>query len=292
METKKLEVFAKTVELSSLTRAANALGLTQSAVSHIIAGLESELGCPLLVRTRAGARLTPEGETLFPHIAELLDSAARLKSAAEDLRGVVSGEIRIGTFTSVATHWLPAMMKQFGREYPGVSFRLFDGDYHDVDGWLSGGSVDVGFVSLSAETKFECVPLYEDRLLAVLPVGHPLAALGVCPIASIAGEPFISLLGSSDHDARRVLERAGVKPDIKFTTKDDYAIIAMVRQGLGVSILPELLLRGHEDGVEVREIDPPASRTVALAFASGGKAGTAARRFAEVAEEWIKTDNK
>ena len=288
MDTKKYEVFEKIVDLSSLTRAAEELGLTQSGVSHILSGLEEELGVPLLKRSRVGARLTAEGERLMPLIRDVLRCQERLDQTAAELRGLAAGTVRIGTFTSVAVHWLPGMLQEFQELYPKVDFKLLNGDYHDVDRWLTDGSVDVGFVALPTALRCECVPLREDRLLAVLPPDHPLAREAVCPVKAVAGEPFISLLETSDNDARRALEAGGVRPNVRFTTKDDYAIIAMVSQGLGVSIMPELLLKGREAGVAVRPLDPPCSRTLALAVAAGDRAGPATRRFAQFAAEWVK----
>ena len=179
-------------------------------------------------------------------------------------------------------------MQEFQALYPKVDFRLFNGDYHDVDRWLTDGSADVGFVTLPTPLKCECVPLKEDRLLAVLPKGHPLAAEEICRVRDVAREPFISLLETSDDDARRALEAAEVKPNVRFTTKDDYAIIAMVEQGLGVSIMPELLLQGHRNGIAARPLDPPASRMLALAVPAGDRAGPATRRFAEFVREWVE----
>jgi len=288
MDIKKYEVFEKTVELSSLTRAAEELGLTQSGVSHIIAAIEEEFGFPLMSRSRMGARLTPEGEKIMPYIRAILRSQEQLEQTAAELRGLSAGTVRLGTFTSVAVHWLPGMMQEFQGMYPRVEFKLFNGDYHDVDRWLSDGSIDLGFVALPTEVKCECIPLKEDRLLAVLPPDHPLAGQSVCPVKDVAKEPFISLLESSDNDSRRALDAAGVRPNIRFTTKDDYAIIAMVSQGLGVSIMPELLLQGNRDRVAVRSIDPPTSRMLALAIPAGEKSGPATRRFAEFAAEWVK----
>lgn len=290
LETKKLEILEKIVECSSLTGAAEELRLTQSGVSHVLAALEEEFGVPLLRRSRVGARLTPEGARLMPCVREVLRSQERLTQTAAELRGLAAGTVRIATFTSVAVHWLPGMLQEFQALYPKVEFRLFNGDYHDVDRWLTDGSADVGFVTLPTSLRCRCVPLREDRLLAVLPQGHPLAEKDVCPVREVAREPFISLLETSDNDARRALDAAGVKPNVRFTTKDDYAIIAMVGQGLGVSIMPELLLTGHREGVAVRPIDPPASRTLALAVAAGDDAGPATRRFAQFAVEWVKRD--
>lgn len=138
MDTKKYEVFEKTVELSSLTKAAEELGLTQSGVSHIIAALEEEFGFPLLTRSRTGARLTPEGEKIMPFLRDILRSQEQLDQTAAELRGLSAGTVRIATFTSVAVHWLPGMMQEFQTLYPHVEFKLFNGDYHDVDRWADG----------------------------------------------------------------------------------------------------------------------------------------------------------
>ena len=104
-------------------------------------------------------------------------------------------------------------------------------------------------------------------------------------VEELAKEPFISLLESSNHDVRRAFHAVKARPNIRFETKDDYAVIAMVRQGLGVSIMPSLLLRGNTDGVEIRPIDPPASRTIALAAATDAPAAT---RFADFAVHWVR----
>lgn len=289
MDTKKYEVFEKTVELSSLTKAAKELGLTQSGVSHIIAAIEAELELPLLKRTRTGARLTPEGERIMPFIKEIVRQERLMKQTAQELRDVVTGKVRIGTFTSVATHWLPAMMMEFQQEHPHVEFQLFNGDYHDVETWLNAGDVDLAFVALPAPTGCRCLPLYEDALEAILPEGHHMGNNEICQVTELAREPFISLLESSNHDARRAFDAVGVKPNIRLETKDDYAVIAMVRQGLGVSIMPSLLLRGNTEGVVIRPIQPPASRTIAIAIPSETP-GPAAAAFTDFAVDWVRNN--
>lgn len=287
MDTKKYEVFEKVVDLASLTRAAEYFGMTQSGVSHMVAAIESELGLKLLKRSRTGARLTPDGEGLMPYIRALTQAEKALRQAAGERHALVAGKIRVGTFTSVATHWLPAMMMGFQKDHPQVDFQLFNGDYHDIDTWLAAGTVDLAFTILPARSGSSCTALYDDPLVAVLPEGHPLGERPLCPMAELAREPFISLLEASNHDARRAFAAAGVNPNIRFETKDDYAVIAMVRQGLGVSVMPSLLLRGNTQGVTIRPIDPPVSRTIALAMADHAP-GPAATAFANYAAGWVK----
>ena len=228
----KYQTLMTVVDTGSLTRAAEQLDCTQSAVSHCLDALEKELGFAVLKRSRAGVRLTNEGERLLPAVRGLLGAAEQLRQTASSIRGLDSGTVRIGAFTSVAVHWLPPILKEFQHDFPKVDFRLLNGDYHDVEQWLTDGSVDVGFVALPSPVDCECIPLMEDRLLAILPRGSRFENYPKFPLVECETEPFISLLESSDHDARRALEAAGVKPNVRFYTKDDYAVIAMVEQGL------------------------------------------------------------
>ena len=286
----KYETLMAVVEYGSLTRAAQSLGCTQSAVSHSIESLEQELGFALLKRGRAGVRLTGEGERLIPAVRNLLNSAEQLAQTAASIRGLESGTVRIGSFTSVAVHWLPPVLKEFQKDYPRVEFKLLNGDYHDVEQWLMEGSIDIGFVNVPSTVDCECIPLMEDRLLAILPRHSRFERYPRFPLVECETEPFISLLESSDHDARRALEAAGVKPNVRFSTKDDYAIIAMVEQGLGISIMPELLLKGRHDDIQMLPLVPEARRTIGIAIAAGDKAGPATRRFADYVVRYV-TEN-
>ena len=288
MNLSKYEALTAVVEQGSLTLAARELGCTQSAVSHSLESLEKELGFPILKRSRAGVSLTTEGERLMPSVRALLSSAEQLEQTAAAIRGLDAGMVRIGAFTSVAVHWLPVVLKEFQTDYPNVDFRLLNGDYHDVEQWLQDGSIDIGFVNVPCALDCECIPLMEDRLLAILPLDSRFASYPKFPLVECETEPFISLLKSSDHDARRALEAAGVKPNVRFDTKDDYAIIAMVEQGLGMSIMPELLLKGRQDRLLTLPLIPEAKRTIGIAIAAGSKAGPATKRFADYVVRYVQ----
>lgn len=288
MSLSKYETLAKVVELGSLTKAAEALGCTQSAVSHTINNLESELGFAVLTRSRAGVKLTGDGERIMQPIRGMLNYAEQLRQTASAIRGLDSGTVRIGTFTSVAVHWLPGVIKEFQRDYPNVDIKLLNGDYYDVENWLIEGSVDLGFVNVPNDLRCECIPLMEDRLLAILPRGHKFESYPKFPLVECETEAFITLLEESNHDANRALAAAGIKPNIRFSTKDDYAIIAMVEKGLGISIMPELLLKGRHDGVVVKELVPPSKRFIGLAITETSKNSPATRRFADYTVDWVR----
>ena len=281
MSIQKYEVFLQVVEAGSVSRAAEDMGLTQSAVSHALSSLESGFGFPLLRRSRSGVRLTAEGKKVLPAVRAVLSAESRLRETVSSIHGLSTGTIRIGTFSSVAVHWLPSMLKAFQDEHPQIRFKLLNGDYHDVEQWLEEGAVDLGFVSVPTRAPGKVIPLMEDRLLVILPKDHPLATLSSFPIAYARQEPFISLLESSDHDLRRALESEGIRPYIRFITKDDYAIIAMVEKGLGIAIMPELLLEGRQDNIVALELSPQAKRTIALAVTEQGQQSPASSLFAD-----------
>lgn len=288
MNISKYQTFLRVVELGSLTRAAEALGCTQSGVSHTINSLEEELGFTLLIRSRAGVQLTAEGERVLPAMRSIINGLSQLEQIVSAIRGLDTGVVRVGSFTSVAVHWLPGIIKAFQQDHPRIEFKLLNGDYHDVEHWLQDGSIDVGFVVLPCRVDCRAIPLRDDRLLAILPKDHPKAKLDRFPLSGIGDEAFISLLKNSDHDARRAMEQAGVTPNIKFTTKDDYAIIAMVENGLGVSIVPELLLQGHTDNLRAMELFPASKRTIALAVPAAAGMSPAVQAFVEYARRWVE----
>lgn len=287
----KYEVFLKVVELGSLTKAAEVLGFTQSGISHTISSLESEFGFPLLVRNRSGVKLTVNGEQVIQPIREILKWNEQLKQQVADIHGLETGTITIGTFTSVSVHWLPGMIKQFRKEYPYIEFKLMEGGYLEIEQWIEGGVVDCGFLSLPTREKFEVFPLKQDRMLAVLSKDHPLSQAPYMPLAQIAYEDFIIPKAGSDYDVRRVLEKAGIKPNIKFSAGDDYAIIAMVEKGLGISILPELVTRRQNHNVAMLELEERSFRSLGIAVSSMKYASPATKRFLQYVQTWMNDNH-
>ncbi len=291
MSIQKYEIFLRTLEAGSVSRAAEDLGLTQSAVSHALSSLEERFGFPLLKRSRAGIRLTEEGKKVLPAVRTILSAETQLQETVSSIHGLSTGTIRIGTFTSVAVHWLPSILKDFQGEHPHIRFKLLNGDYHDVEQWLEEGAVDLGFVSLPTRAPGKVIPLMKDRLLVILPKDHPLANLPCFPISFAKQESFISLLESSDQDLRRALDAEDIRPNVRFVTKDDYAIIAMVENGLGIAIMPELLLQGRRDNIAALELKPQASRTIALAVTESGQRSPASSQFADFVASRVKAQH-
>ncbi|SBW10162.1 Transcriptional regulator [uncultured Eubacteriales bacterium] len=277
----KYMVFLKTAECGSFTRAAELLSYSQSAVSRMIGDLEKEWRVTLLVRGRAGVRLTSDGMKLLPYARRVCEEYQRLQAQVDELNGLQTGLLRIGTFSSVAAHWLPGVIKAFQRDYPNIEYELLLGDYTEIETWVIEGRVDCGFLRLPAHPDLETILLGRDRLLAVLPEGHPLARYERVPAARLCQESFLLLEKGGKADVSEIFEEHGLAPKVRFTTWDDYAIMSMVESGLGVSVLPELILRRVPYRIVVRELDVPAGRDIALALRGKKSASLAVRRFLE-----------
>ena len=245
MSINKFKVLLKVVELGSLTQAAEVMGFTQSGVSHMISDLEDEFGFSLLIRNRSGAKLTTNGEEMLKTIREILKWNEHLEQQVASIHGIELGTIHIGTFTSVGVHWSPGIIQDFQRDYPHIEIRLVEGDYREIEDWIAEGKIDCGFLSLPTSDTFDAIPLHQDPMLVLSPLEHPLSSEDSISLSQIENEPFIMPSQGSDYDVNRMLVKARIKPDIKYTLGDDYAIMAMVEKGLGISILPELVSRGR-----------------------------------------------
>lgn len=286
MSLKQYNAFLRTVECRSVSGAAAALGISQSALTQLLSALEKAFGFRLLVRNRGGVRLTPEGKRVYAAVQQVAEADAQLHQLVAEIRESGDGTIRIATFKSVAVNWLPAMMKEFQALHPEARFRLFDGAYAEVDAYVRSGAVDFGFVSLPCSLECEIFPVKEDRLLAVLPAGHPMAAHAAVPIEQFGKEPVVSLVDSTNQDALRILDAAGVTPDIRFKTADDYAMISMAESGLGICIAHELVLQSDNHNVIVRELEPPARRTIAIAIPDYKAAKPLVQAFIRFVQQW------
>lgn len=277
----KYLAFIRTVEYGSFTKAAEVLNYSQSGISRMINDLEREWKITLLERNRSGVKLTSDGSRLLPFAKSLCDEYQKLQMQVDDLHGVQSGIIRIGTFSSVATHWLPNIIRAFQKDYPGIDYELLLGDYTEIEEWIGEGRVDCGFLRLPTKPDFETITLTRDKLLAILPVDHPLAEYEKVPIAALCSEPFMLLEKGAKAEISEVFERNGLTPRVRFTTWDDYAVMSMVENGLGISMLPELILKRIPYNIVARELDVPAYRDIAFALRDRKTASLAVKRFME-----------
>jgi DNA-binding transcriptional LysR family regulator len=179
---------------------------------------------------------------------------------------------------------MPALLREFATAHPEVRVTVLEGSDPEVLDWLRTGAVDVAVVAEAGDDLLTA-PLATDDLLAVLPVGHPLAARGAVAIAELGSEPFIMPAGGCAPIISGLASAAGVRLRRHYEVRDTMSITAMVRERLGVTIMPELSIPEERSGLRVLPLDPPAQRRLGLAVLHDAEplpAALALMRLAEV----------
>lgn len=241
MRTSRFEVFLKIVETKSLTKTASFFGCTQSAISQLVRTLESEFGVTLLARNKSGVRLTAEGEYLLPSMQQIVVSERDLFEKSLELQNMNAGLIRIGIFTSLSCQWFPPYLKGFRDKFPNIGFDLLQGDTLEICDWLRSGMVDIGFMTKPESDEFVFTELLADQMYIVLPKNHPLAGKNIT-LKDLSEETFVLLESGYSQIVEKMFSDAGIRPKRQYTVKDDYTVMSMVENGLGVTLLPELIL--------------------------------------------------
>ena len=277
----KYLAFVETVDKGSFTKAANSLNYAQSSISKMIADLEKEWGFPLLERNKKGVYLTSSGKQLLPYARKILSDFEEMQQQVHAINGIQSGTVRIGTFSSVAINWLPNIFSKFQEDYPKIDYEILLGDYDDIEKWIDEGRVDCGFLRLPSCTNFDIISLKQDEYKAVLPMNHPLAQKDFLDYKDLNEQPFLLLEHGGKTEVSELLEKYNIHPNIRFTTWEDYAIMSMVEKGLGIGVLPDMILKRIPYQVAIRPFRTPYFREIVLAMKDQKKMTPAIEKFIE-----------
>jgi len=291
MKTSRYEVFLKIVETKSLTRTAAYFGCTQSAVSQLVKALETELGVALLVRSKNGVRLTAEGEYLLPSMRQIVAGERNVFERSLELQNLNAGLIRIGIFTSLSCQWLPPYLKRFREEYPNIGFELLQGDVTQISDWLRNGTVDVGFMTDPESDEFYFRELLADRMNIVLPPEHPLAG-GPVSLDQLKDETFVLLESGYSQITEKMFRSAALRPKQQYTVKDDYTVMSMVENGLGVSLLPELMLQRTPYKMYTCPTEPAFYRHLGVSWLKKEQNSVAVNKFVHSLLQYMELDSK
>ena len=261
----RLTAFYKILETGSFTRAAEAMGYTQAAISQMIRSLEKEYGIKLLVRTRTGVKLTSDGERLYPFIKKVVLSQRELDDMVDDINGLDTGVIRIGTFSSMSQQVVSRLMRHFSKLYPNAIFEIHTGDNYTLPNQLRDGNIDFAFLYPEVASGMVYEPLIRDAFVAVVPSDHPLAKREIIDLHEFDGQNLILLEEGCDSTVMNALNEMNIHPNVKFRIHDDYTIMSMVEQGLGISLLPAMITEKAMYSVARIPTDPPIKRSICIA---------------------------
>lgn len=290
MELLKYEAFLKTIECGQLTKAAEELNYTQSGVSQLLSRLERDWGISLLQRSRSGVTITSDGSMLLPYIQQVCNAQHELMNMVSSLKGLQTGLVRIGVFYSIASHWLPPIIKRFETAYPNIGFEVLNGTYSQIEEWILEGRVDLGFVRLPTNPALSGIFLAQDRLLVIMGENHPMAGCEVFPLERLPSESFIQLDEGENNESNETLRlflHHKIMPHVRFHAGNDFAVMSMVENGLGISVFPELALHRSPYRLIKKELDPPAYRELGIAYRQKERMPPIVLRFLECVQEFV-----
>lgn len=258
------QIFQTVVEQGSFQKAADILNLTPSAISHAISTAEKELGFPLFNRNKNGVTLTSYGESLQPYILTVLNSDAKLQQAILQFNGLAQGSVKIGTFSSVCNSFIPDLVTSFSKLHPNIGIKIYQGTYDDVYDWIKTGVVDLGFLSESSSKDLEIIPLYEDELLCITPKSFHSKHKNYIEPEEMRNQYFVSQRESTDADIQNLFHKHQLQIRSSCHVVDDLSTIAMVAAGLGICIMPRLVMRNIPYDVNVYSLKPAEYRTIGI----------------------------
>lgn len=265
-------------ETGSITRAAVALGVSQPAVSRAISVLETKAGVAVTRRQSGQVVLTVEGKRL----AELGHREAMLRQDAwEDISALKrkkTGALRIGSIgASASTRLLPQLLERYQKAFPDVRLAVREISEADMTEALTSGVIDVALTLAQDDPSIEHLPLAQDRLVALVRDDQDWPAR-LSP-RDLAAVPFIMTKGGSEPLVRAWFAQAGVAPDIRHDAQQVTSLLALVRAGLGVTILADLATPEHHPGLAKVPLDPAAPREIVLARSAGTPSSEAVAAF-------------
>lgn len=277
MELHQLRALVSIVDLGSFRKAAQQLHVTQAAISHSIKSLERRLGVTLLVRSTSTMRLTEAGAVLLPHARTVVET---IESAGEDLAALrEEGTLRLGSFASASAQFLPTLVREFHSRFPRIRLEIKEG--HDLEArrWLLTGDVDVAFVvGDSDDTVFQ--PLCDDDFVLVAPEGRFRAtATDSLAVTQLDGCALIESTGGCERVVRSALEASGITVTRSALARETSTAFALVQAGIGIAVLPRMVLPQLPNGLVTYDLRPRISRTLGLAVRPDGKPPRAVMAF-------------
>lgn len=287
MESARCKAFLESAERGSFKAAAKAMGYTPSAISQLVAALEKDLGLNLLIRSKKGVTTTAEGNRLLPIVRSYLAREKEMYELASEMQGLSVGNLTIAAYPSVATTWLPGIVRNFQKDFPSIEFNIMEGVRQEIFHHLEQHEADMAFLAYAEPMNFEWIPLADEEMIAVIPETHPLADAASYPAADFEKDSFIMTSWGQDAEVLDIFRQNNISPHVKYTTYDTPASLAMVRMGLGVTICNELAAQYWNEHLVKLPLDPPSRVTFGIAYTDEEHMTTAAKKFLDYAVRYL-----
>lgn len=280
MDLLKMKLFALTAETQNISKTAELSGYTQSGVSHTLKRLEEEVGLTLFSRDRYGVHLTAVGAEFLTYVKNVLSEMEKLDQFVYDLHGYEVGSLTIGTYSSICSHWLPKILSSFQPDHPFIKIHIREGGIKEIESWIKHKDVDFALCSHQKNSPYEFISLQMDPFMAILPSNfeYNIAATDF-PVNLFSQHSSIMPDPDVDSDIHLQLKSNHVSPKISFSAKDNQSILAMVEQGLGISLVPKLSLYSTKRDLRVLPTVPLLQRNLGVSLLSQNELSPIAKKF-------------
>ena len=271
MNLEQLRSFVEVARFGNFTRAAEELYLAQPSLSRQIAALEQSLGVELFHRARGGSTLTAAGESLLPLARRMLADAESVRRELAELAGLERGRVRLGATPTLCISLVAEVLSAFHAEHPGIELHLSEQGSRRLLDELAGGELDLALITTTDATtaeRFNVTPLLVEELVVVSSAtAPPVTSHDSIGLADVADLPQIVF--SSTYDLRATTDAAfsaaGLEPQVVLEGAEMDAVLRFVERGLGVAIVPAMVLIDRPGLRSVRLEAPTLERTISLA---------------------------
>ena len=285
--------FVEIAKTKNVSIAAKKLNYSQSGLSHALNRAENELGFKLFTRDKNGLHLTAQSRQILPLAQQLVEDFDAINKTIQSIQKLSYGVIKIGTYSSLSMHFLPKIINKFNQDYPEIVIEISDGSREEIKNALLKGRIDVGFTSLSDDDPFEQIALFEDPIVAVFPKDFPVQTnhQGAFDIQNLNQYKIIMPImdNTIDFDVERVFTQNSLNSDIQASSMDYIAILCMIRNGIGVSLLPRLMVLDFLDELIVLPIAPAAFRSLGMEV-NFGKSSALVSTFIRYVKKYMVED--
>lgn len=284
MNLSQLEVLVAIVETGSLKEAGETVGLTHSAVSYSLSKLEAELGITLMERGRQGIVLTGIGNEVLQHARRIMNEIDIIRQKTARERGLAVGKIRFACVSQVPPRFLTGIIRDFQSRYPDIQVVLFQGSSQEIASWIESRIIDVGTVVDPSSYPIS-VKLVENEIHVLLPENHVLAQQTEIQIDDIAGEPLIGSQREAAASTNMLFGLNRLNIQLRYQVTETATIYAMVAEGMGICILPSMLVDTSVLSVVSRPLRP---RLIMEAYLAAAVESPAIQEFLIVAQNWSR----
>jgi DNA-binding transcriptional LysR family regulator len=258
----QLRALVTVVDRASFTDAAAQLGISQSAVSHAVSGLEKEVGGRVLQRD-GGVTLTVLGHRVLEHARAALASVAALESAVKQ-DGTLAGVVRLGAVATVCQGLLPELLPLWAAKLPNVEVQIYEGDDDEMPEWLEAGVVEAAILVEPSPAPAGSKLVATDEFAAVVRCDHPLAGLDGIPLAELKEDGLIVSTGGCEGHVKRMHDDEGLPYAFSHRVREMSTLFRMVEQGMGVAIVPSLGRGMLPDDLVMKPLATPRPRRLVL----------------------------